>query len=30
VTFTQVPEPAALAALIGAFALLFAIRRRRK
>ena len=30
VTFTQVPEPAALAALIGAFELLFAIRRRRK
>lgn len=30
VTFTQVPEPAALAAIIGAFALLFAIRRRRK
>ena len=30
VTFTQVPEPAALAALIGAFALLFAIRRRKK
>lgn len=30
VTFTQVPEPAALAALIGALALLFAIRRRRK
>ena len=30
VTFTQVPEPAALAALIGAFALIFAIRRRRK
>ena len=30
VTFTQVPEPAVLAALIGAFALLFAIRRRRK
>ena len=30
VTFTQVPEPAALAALIGALALIFAIRRRRK
>ena len=29
VTFTQVPEPAALAAFIGAAALLFALRRRR-
>lgn len=29
VTFTQIPEPAALAAFIGAAALLFALRRRR-
>lgn len=29
VTFTQVPEPAALAAFIGAAALLFALRRKR-
>ena len=29
VTFTQIPEPAALAAIIGAAALLFALRRRR-
>lgn len=29
VTFTQIPEPAALAAVIGAAALLFALRRRR-
>ena len=30
VTFNQVPEPAEIAAFIGALALLFAIRRRRK
>lgn len=29
VTFTQIPEPAALAAFIGAAALLFALRRKR-
>lgn len=29
VTFTQIPEPAALAAIIGAAALLFALRRKR-
>lgn len=29
VTFTQIPEPAALAAIIGAVALLFALRRKR-
>ena len=29
VTFTQVPEPAAIAAVIGAAALLFALRRKR-
>lgn len=29
VTFTQIPEPAAIAAFIGAAALLFALRRRR-
>lgn len=29
VTFTQVPEPAAIAAIIGAAALLFALRRKR-
>lgn len=29
VTFTQIPEPAALAAFIGAVALLFALRRKR-
>lgn len=30
VTFTQVPEPAEIAVFIGALALIFAIRRRRK